>query len=426
MTVKVTRPLQGGTIRAIASKSEAHRLLICAAFADAETFISCPESSEDIDATARCLITLGASIWHQNGGFNVIPIDREKLLSGNKVYVLDCGESGATLRFILPVCGALGINTELKMGGRLPQRPLTDLYNEMTAHGCTLSEQGVSPLTCTGQLKSGEYVLPGNITSQYISGLLFALPLLDGDSTIKITNSFQSRPYVDITLQTLSKFGADITHEPFGFKVGGNQIFKSPGSINTGGDWSNAAFWLSAGAIGPGSITCTNLDRDSKQGDKQIAELLKRFGAYVFCEKTTVTVSPGKLKGIEIDAGDIPDLVPILAAVASVADGQTRIYNAARLRSKESDRLFTVTKMLKSLGADAVESDDGIIITGKRRLSGGETETFGDHRIAMTAAVLTAACSDDVTIIGAEAVRKSYPGFFTDFRSILGGEFTEL
>ncbi|MCL2819257.1 MAG: 3-phosphoshikimate 1-carboxyvinyltransferase [Oscillospiraceae bacterium] len=426
MTINITKPLQGGTIRAIASKSEAHRLLICAALSDKETFISCPESSEDIDATARCLIALGASVWHQNGGFNVVPIDRSSLSAEDKLHFLNCGESGATLRFMLPVCGALGVTADIKMEGRLPERPISDLYNEMVSHGCKLSEQGVSPLNCSGRLKSGEYSLPGNITSQYISGLLFALPLLEGDSKIIVTSEYQSRSYIDITLHVLRLFGIEVSEESFGFSIPGGQVFRSPETIQTGGDWSNAAFWLSAGAIGPGSVTCTNLDTNSKQGDRQITDILKRFGAYVFCEKTTVTVSPGKLRGIEIDAGDVPDLVPILAAVASVAEGQTKIFNAAHLRSKESDRLNTVTKMLTVLGADATETDDGLIINGKKRLTGGVTEVFGDHRIAMTATILTAACDDDVKIIGAEAVRKSYPGFYTDFRATLRGEFEEF
>jgi len=425
MTITINKPLRGGTIRAISSKSEAHRLLICAALSDEETFIACPESSEDIDATARCLIILGASVWHQNEGFNVIPINRDVLADNKKLYRLDCGESGATLRFILPICGALGINAEINMSGRLPERPLSDLYNEMVSHGCKLSEQGTSPLTCHGQLKSGKYLLPGNITSQYISGLLFALPLLKGNSSIRITSAFQSRPYVDITLHLLNNFGIRVIEEDYGFFVPGNQTFRSPKAVTTGGDWSNAAFWLSAGAIGPGSITCTNLSSESQQGDKKISELLKRFGAHVFTDKDSVTVSPNKLKGMEIDAGDIPDLVPVLAAVASVADGQSTIYNAEQLRHKESNRIRTVTKLLTNLGADIKETDDGMIINGKRTLTGGKTETFGDHRIAMSAAIISAACENDVTIEGAEVVNKSYPSFYTDFRTILGGDFKE-
>jgi len=426
MTVKITKPLTGGKIKAIASKSEAHRLLICAALADKPAFISCSESSQDIDATVRCQAALGADIKHQTDGFDVTPIDRNALGRDiGKRYSLDCGESGATLRFILPVCGALGVNAQISMSGRLPERPLAELYDQMVLNGCKLSEQGVSPLTCEGQLKSGEYILPGNITSQYISGLLFALPLLSGDSRIRITGELLSRPYVDITLHTLSKFGIEVTEESDGFTVPGSQIFKSPKTLQVGGDWSNAAFWLSAGAIGPGSITCTNLDFKSKQGDKKIIELLRCFRTYVFCEKNTATVTPGKLKGFEIDASNIPDLVPVLAAVASVAEGKTTIYNAERLRAKESDRLHTVTKMLTDLGADVTETDDGMEINGKSSLTGGTVESYGDHRIAMTAAILSAACENDVIIKGAEAVKKSYPAFFRDFKEILGGDYEE-
>ena len=422
MTVKITKPVQGGTVKAIASKSEAHRQLICAALGDKKTTISCPECSEDIEATTHCLIALGAEISYQNGCFTVTPINRGKL-DDKKNYLLDCGESGATLRFILPVCGALGITAQISMGGRLPERPLSALYDEMVSHGCKLSEHGISPLICSGQLKSGTYTLPGNITSQYISGLLFALPLLPGDSKIHLTSKLQSRSYVEITLNILSKFGVEIIDTTDGFIIPGSQVFRSPRSLETGGDWSNAAFWLCAGAIGLRGITCTNLDFDSKQGDKQIIDVLKRFGAHVKCGKNSATVTPGILKGIDIKADDIPDLIPVLAAVASVATGKTTIYNAERLRSKESDRLQTVTKVLTDLGADVTETKDGMVIEGKLKLDGGTVEAFNDHRIAMTAAILSTACSGDVEIKGADAVRKSYPGFFRDFKDILGGDF---
>jgi len=434
MTVKITKPIDGGVVGAIASKSAAHRLLICAALADRETFITCHQRSEDIDATARCLQALGADIRYEESGFWVTPIEGRRgqrplqcaaVDAAYGVQGLDCGESGSTLRFMLPICGALGVDAAFHMGGRLPTRPLTGLYEEMVAHGCSLSPHGTSPLVCEGQLISGEYTLPGNISSQFVSGLLFALPLLGGDSQICVTNGLESRPYVDMTLDALAQFGIKISEEIISeneliFHVKGGQIYRSPREISTEGDWSNAAFWLSAGAIGTSSITMTGLDMNSRQGDKAIVEFLARFGAKVSTENDAVMVSPKELHGIDINAADTPDLVPILAAVASVAEGTTVICNAERLRIKESDRLKTVAETLTQLGADVTETDDGLVINGKPRLRGGEVQSHGDHRIAMMVAVLSIACDGAVTINGAEAVRKSYPAFFEDF-VMLGG-----
>ena len=431
MTVKIIKPIQGGIIHAIPSKSAAHRLLICAALAksDGEVFICCPQSSEDIDATVRCLTSLGANIRYGNrdeeSGFFVTPLNMTDAV--NKC-VLNCGESGSTLRFLLPVCGALGVDVSFEMGGRLPLRPLTGLYEEMTSHGCKLSPHGSSPLTCSGRLSGGEYILPGNISSQFISGLLFALPLLEADSVICLTSELESRPYVDMTLDALNLFGIKIVEEQSNgtplFYIKGGQKYHSPNtSIHVEGDWSNAAFWLSAGAICASgqSITMKGLDLHSRQGDKAVIDILSRFGANVFTKPCgSIIVSRETLRGIEIDAANIPDLVPVLAAVASVANGETVIRNAERLRIKESDRLKTVAETLNSLGADVRETDDGLVIHGKCALIGGEAQSFGDHRIAMTAAVLSSVCREAVTIHGAEAVNKSYPTFFDDFIA-LGG-----
>ena len=427
MVIRITQPIQGGTVRAIASKSEAHRLLICAALADCETFIICRERSEDIDATARCLEALGAVIKYERGGFYVTPIELQKINEKIKHHTLDCGESGATLRFLLPVCGALGLTADFYMSGRLPARPLSPLYEEMVSHGCVLSGQGHSPLTCGGRLTNGEYNLPGNISSQYVSGLLFALPLLSGDSIIRVSGVLESRPYVDMTLDTMRRFGIKILEEePNTFTVYGGQSCRSPKTARVEGDWSNAAFWLSAGAIAKIPVVCTGLDPESKQGDKLIVNLLSRFGANIACEKDFVRVFPGELAGIDIDAGDTPDLAPVLASVAAVAEGTTVIRNARRLRIKESDRLRAVTAVLRDLGADISETADGLIIRGKAKLTGGKTQSFGDHRLAMTAAVLSSACTGAVTIRGAEAVKKSYPDFFDDFSAALGGIWEEV
>jgi len=328
------------------------------------------------------------------------------------MYTLDCGESGSTLRFLLPVCGALGVKAAFHMRGRLSSRPLSPLYDEMVSHGCILSEQGRSPLACEGRLENGTYTLPGNISSQFVSGLLFALPLLAGDSVIQVTGALESRAYVDMTLDALRLFGVTVFEDERQiFRIPGGQMIRSPSNVIVKGDWSNAAFWLSAGAIGKNAITCTGLDLSSRQGDRAIVELLERFGALVTCEGENVTVSPGTLKGIDIDAGDTPDLVPVLAAVAAVAEGKTIIRNAKRLRIKESDRLRTVSALLSALGADITETEDGLVIYGKKKLSGGVTESFADHRIAMTAAIVSAVCEAPVEIKDAEAVINHTPVF---------------
>ena len=416
MDVRITKPIQGGTVKAIASKSEAHRLLIGAALSDSETSIKCSTRSQDIDATARCLEALGATIRYEQCEYTVTPINK---CESDRHIVLDCGESGSTLRFLLPVCGALGLHGAFHMGGRLPARPLSPLYEAMVSHGCVLSEQGRSPLFCEGRLKNGTYAVPGGISSQYISGLLFALPLLAGDSTIQ-AGALESRPYVDMTLDALRFFGIAVDEEGENFIIKGGQKFNSPKTATVEGDWSNAAFWLAAGAIGQKEITCTGLNLNSRQGDRAVIDMLGRFGAKIATHDNTATIYPQNLRGIEIDAGDTPDLAPVLAAVAAVAEGKTVIGNAGRLRTKESDRLHTVTAALSALGADIAETDDGLVIVGKKTLAGGETKSFGDHRIAMTAAVLSGACTGDVLIKNADAVNKSYPGFFGDFAE-LGG-----
>jgi 3-phosphoshikimate 1-carboxyvinyltransferase len=326
---------------------------------------------------------------------------------------------------MLPVACALGADVAFKMGGRLPARPLTPLYEELNAHGCALSPQGMNPLHQSGHLKGGTFTISGNVSSQFISGLLFALPLLNDDSLIKITGELESKPYIDMTIAALKEFGVIIKPGRHGYIVKGKQHYAPRYTVNVEGDWSNAAVWLCVGAVGSGELTVTNLNMNSLQGDKKILDFLERFGARVSREDDRVTVVRGVLRGIDIDAADTPDLVPVLAAVASVAEGTTVIRNAVRLRIKETDRLKTVTASLSSLGADIKETRDGLIINGKERLNGGSVVATNDHRLAMLAALAAAVCDNPVTITDADAVNKSYPGFFRDY-SVLGGRAEEL
>ena len=423
----------GGRVRAIASKSHAHRLLIAGALSDCPTRLLTPDSSKDIQATVQTLQGLGAGITKEAEFYEITPIiintknsHTEKNKSEDGCIIpaeADCGESGSTLRFIIPIIGALGIATNITMHGRLSERPLSPMYEELISHGLKLSPQGSNPFSISGKLTGGEYVIAGNISSQFITGLLFALPLLDTDSTLHVTGVLQSRPYVDITLDVIRSFGIKVEEKLLSngeviFTIPGNQTYRSTKETYVDGDWSNAAFFLAAGAIGKNPVTVTGLNTDSLQGDKKILELLKSFGADVSVEGMDVTVSPAPLKAVEIDASDIPDLVPILSVVASVADGKTVIRNIERLRIKESDRVQTVISTLSALGADIKESGDSIVINGKDKLKGGVIDSFNDHRIAMSAAIAAIRADGEVTIEDAMAVSKSYPGFYEDLNSL--------
>ncbi len=415
MNITVKPSVPTGRIRAISSKSAAHRILICAAFADGDTVVRCDRTNKDIEATAECLCALGASIRYDAPYFYVTPIKTP--VNG---VVLPCNESGSTLRFMLPIIPALGINASFDMRGRLPERPLSPLYEELTAHGARLSKQGSNPLLCEGELSGDEYRIRGDVSSQFISGLLFALTLSGKGGRLMIEGETESAPYIDMTVDALSLFGAEPKKTADGYVIKENMTLHTPATLEVEGDWSNAAFPLCMGAIGKGEVTVTGLKADSKQGDKAIVDILRRFGADVTVSDSEVTVRGGrKLHGIDIDASQIPDIVPALSVVASVADGTTTIRGAARLRLKESDRIASVLSLLTSLGADATETDDGLIINGTSRLSGGVVDCFNDHRIAMSACVASAASTGDITVCSAECASKSYPDFWEDVEKYL-------
>jgi 3-phosphoshikimate 1-carboxyvinyltransferase len=413
----------GGRVDAIASKSVAHRLLLAAALSDAATEVVCSTTSADIEATASCLSAMGTQIQKEGNVFHITPTQH---------YIenaaIDCGESGSTLRFLLPVIGILGQGASITAHGRLPERPLSPLYEEMQRHGAILSPQGSVPLSCQGKMSGGSFTIAGNISSQYITGLLFALPLSETDSEIHITGKLESRPYVNITLQVLSSFGIQVQENTEGadtiFRIPGGQTYHSKGHYTVEGDWSNAAFFLCAGAMSKEGITTCNLNVDSLQGDKKVLDILQEFGAAVtYTENshglTDITVCGDHLKGIEIDAADIPDLVPILAAVAAVANGTTYIRNIERLRIKESDRVQTVIQSITNLGGEIREENRQLVIQGKPHLTGGTVDSVNDHRIAMMAGIASSRCTGPVTILDPMAVRKSYPNFYQDFKSLL-------
>ena len=374
-----------GSIRAIPSKSQAHRLLICAAFSDGETALICPDTNRDIEATAGCLRSLGADIRRTADGYRIVPIRNVP-----DTAVLNCGESGSTLRFMLPIAGALGVDTLFRLEGRLPYRPLSPLWEEMERMGCTLSRPTETTIRCEGKLHSGSYTISGSISSQFITGLLFALPLIEGETSLEITGKTESKPYIEMTRAALQLFSAPNYH--------------TPGRIEVEGDWSNGAFFLAAKALGS-DLTVTNLDPLSLQGDRRIASLL-----------------PALQEDTHIDAADIPDLVPVLAIAAAVRKG-ARFTNIRRLRLKESDRVAAVIEMIRSLGGSADATEDTLRIYGTG-LTGGTVNSHKDHRIAMAAAVGATVCSKPVTILDADAVSKSYPAFWEDYRK-LGGKYEQ-
>ena len=395
MDIKIYPNKLTGTVSAIPSKSQAHRLLICAAFSDKPTELICPQTNQDIEATANCLNAIGAKISRTESGYSVVPITIVP-----DTAQLDCCESGSTLRFLLPVVCALGIDATIHMSGRLPYRPLSPLWEELERMGCCLSRPTDTTIQTSGKLKNGDYTIAGNVSSQYITGLLFALSLLDGNSKIHVTGKLESEPYVRMTQNALAMFGVDTTDS----ELHGNYPFCSPGSIYVEGDWSNAAFFLAAKALGS-RIIVDNLNADSAQGDRKVAEILAR-------SDTNPTIS----------VADIPDLVPILAVYFAAKNGAT-FTDIGRLRLKESDRVASVCNMLESLGIRTM-SDENCMTVHCGKITGGIVDACNDHRIAMAAAIASTVANGPVTVLGAECVAKSYPTFWQEFKR-LGGKYEQ-
>lgn len=409
MDILITPSPISGRIEGIASKSFAHRALICACLAKEKSEIKINTTSADIEATADCLRNLGAVIEQNGAVYSVTPIS-----SIPEKAVIDCGESGSTIRFLLPVICALGINAEIHGSGRLPERPLSPLKEELIRNGAKISD--TFPLDMSGKISASEFTMRGDVSSQFVTGLLMALSYLGGGK-INLLPPVQSRPYIDITLQVLRTFGADIKEETNTFYINSSGLSGCDFTVEA--DWSNAAFPLCMGA------EVTGLNPDSTQGDKAIIDVLRNMGAEIYESGGSFKTDVSSLHGCRVDAADIPDAVPVIAAIAATAEGETVIYNGERLRIKESDRIQTTCEMLRSLGADISETDDGMIIRGQKSLSGGETPSFNDHRIAMAAAVAAVRCTGNVLIRNAEAVNKSYPAFFDDYNK-LGGKASVL
>ena len=373
-----------GALSLIPSKSLCHRYLICAAFSQKPVTLLCPETNQDIEATVDCLRTLGARIHRTNTGYEVHPIQVVP-----EQAVLNCRESGSTLRFLLPVVGALGISAIFRMEGRLPSRPLSPLWEEMERMGCALSRPSENTIFCQGKLQTGTYTIAGNVSSQFLSGLLFAIGIMGGASSLEVTGEIVSLPYFEMTKAAIERF---------------SRPENVPDVIPVEGDWSNGAFWVAANALGS-SLQLLNLNEDSIQGDRACIRLI-----------------PQLQKHSTISAQNIPDLIPVLAVVAAANCGAV-FTQTGRLRSKESDRVAAILGMIRSLGGQADATADTLTVYGTG-LTGGCVDSCRDHRIAMAAAIASTVCSEPVTILNAECVEKSYPRFWEEFRRT-GGNYEQ-
>ena len=404
-----------GTVNAPPSKSCMHRALICAAAADSKTVIKCEAFSKDTEATMNCLRALGADFKINGEYVTVYPINK----NNESECVLDCNESGSTLRFMIPFAAALGRKCTFVGAERLGKRPLKPLLDALRKHGITAehSEDSFLPLRISGQLTGGDFTLPGDISSQFFTGILFALGVVGG-GRIKAIGKIESAPYIDITADIQRQFGIKIIKEENGYIVEKGS-YTSPGEFTVEGDWSNGAFWLVAGAIG-GDITCLNLRKDTLQGDSKVFDVLKLMGADIDWCQNGVTVKKSQLHAIAVDCSDIPDIVPILCVAATAAEGVTVFEHIGRLRAKESDRVQTTADMLSALGGKIAFDENTITVTGTT-LAGGCTDSANDHRIAMSSAVASIISKGDVEINCAEAVSKSYPDFYEKF-TMLGGK----
>ena len=417
MTLTITPAKLKGSVTPPPSKSQAHRLLIAAALAGGESVIHNVAYSQDIDATLRCLTELGAEFDRAGDTVTVRGMGANAMSPNRRMALphLDCGESGSTLRFLIPIALAVRGGGVFTGRGRLmerPQKPYFDLFDQKNI----FYEQKDGVLTVQGQLLPGEYRLPGNVSSQFFTGLLFALPLLDGPSAILPTTELESEGYVQMTLQAMAEFGVELPATlslPPQYHPQGNQTYV-PAEATVEADWSQAGFWYAAKFL-KNDVEVEGLNPDSIQGDSVIDIQYEEMGLEL-----------GDVGALELDVSGCPDLVPPLAAMAALRGGETtRLVNAARLRLKESDRLTSVTAVLRALGADVEEGEDFLVIHGKERLKGGATvDSFNDHRIAMMAAVAATRCEAPVTLTGGSSVDKSYPDFWKEYER-LGGKISK-
>lgn len=412
MDLRIMPGKLSGSVTPPPSKSFAHRFIIAAALSGGISTIRNAAFSKDIEATLRCVEALGAGVERTDPcTLRIHGIGRSISQAGTPGGLphFDCGESGSTLRFLIPIALAVTGGGVFTGQGRLMERPLRPYFDLFAEKGISYTRGG-STLTIQGRLRPGEYRLPGNVSSQFFSGLLFALPLLEGESTITSVTAPESAGYITMTTEVLREAGVPVRRSEDGGSFTVQPAAYQPIDTTVEADWSQAAFWYAANFLDH-PIDVQGMNAYSTQGDMVVAKyywLLARPGGTA-----------------DIGLSDCPDLLPPLAVMAAVRKGTTRFLNAARLRVKESDRLTAVRNMLNALGARAEEGPDSLTVYGGASLRGGTVDSCNDHRIVMAAAIAAIACQEPVTILGAEAVSKSYPDFFEVFRS-LGGEVLVL
>ncbi|MEA4847901.1 MAG: 3-phosphoshikimate 1-carboxyvinyltransferase [Clostridiaceae bacterium] len=409
-----------GEVLIPASKSISQRAVICAGLSEGISTINNIGTSEDIETICEAMKSLGVTIERSGSSLKI---------EGNTALALenqliDCHESGSVLRFLIPIAALTGKSVVFSGKGRLIERPLTPYFDIFDKQGIKYEASGGKlPLHINGRLSPGEFMLKGNISSQFISGLMFALPLMESDSQITVTTELESKPYVDLTMKVLEDFSIDIDNHGYrDFHIKGKQKYRAR-DYNIEGDFSQAAFWLAAGALGS-RVRCKGLDMDSLQGDKQVVEIIRSMGGRITAENDSVTALPAGTKGMLIDVSQCPDLVPIIAVLGALSEGRTEIVKAKRLRLKESDRLKAISSELGKLGAFIEEGQEGLVIYGRKSLKGGRVDSWNDHRIAMALAIAATRCKEPVIIDGASSVKKSYPDFWGHYKA-LGGNINE-
>lgn len=428
MKVKIKPKKLGGTIPIPPSKSYSHRAIIAAALATSNkdkevSRIDNLKYSVDITTTTEIM---------ENWGANIEIGEDFEIIKGNSGIVnpkdeyTQCNESGSTIRFLIPI--GLSNNNKIVFDGKgkLVERPLDSYYKIFDEQGIKYSNNnGWLPLNVDGQLKSGKYEIEGNISSQYITGLLYALPLLNGDSELKINKTLESKGYIDLTLEILEMSGIKVVNNNYkSFFIKGNQKY-NPFDYVIEGDYSQVAFWIVAGILGS-EIKCLHVKKDSLQGDREIIEIVQRMGANVEIFDDYIIVKPSQTYGTVIDISQCPDIGPILTVLAALSKGETKIINAERLRIKESDRITSIKTELNKLGANVEEVGDSLVINGVERLTGSaELSAWNDHRIAMSLAIASIKCDGEIVIDEAESVKKSYPHFWEDFKK-MGGDVEKI
>lgn len=421
MNLVVTPKKLSGTLVVPSSKSAGHRDLICAALADGKSLVKNITPSEDLEATCRVLQKFGATVEtvaHEDGRRTVAVTGG--LSSQTSPLKVDCGESGSTVRFLIPVGLLTGREITYTGRGRLPERPLDPFLKIFDEKHIDYKKGNQSlPLTISGQLKGGTYELPGNVSSQFFTGLLMTLPLLRDDSVIRSTTVVESESYINITLDCLRRHGIYVEKERDGlYLIRGRQAYRK-GEYTVEGDFSQAAFWLVGGIIGQ-PLELTGLSGNSTQGDREIVSFIESMRGRIERSGSVLRAVPSRTTGLTIDVKDCPDLVPALAVLGTFSQGITRIVNGARVRLKECDRIHAMAHELNSIGAKVRETGDGLIIEGVSSLTGGRVQAWNDHRIAMALALASQRCTGKLTIEGAECVRKSYPYFWQDFAHMGG------